>query len=162
MAFHATLCAAFNAASLAFVPSSPVWSSAPTLPQRGAPPTMVVLKGISPLLTPELLSVLRSAGHKDVRATPATPRKHLEQRCVRFTRADDASQKIVVADTNFPAATLSRTTIHGTNVLLAGVTAPEALEAIATHLPIESIEGDGVVVMLPPPGLELPPLGAEV
>ena len=31
--------------------------------------SMVVLKGISPLLSPELLGVLRSAGHGDVRST---------------------------------------------------------------------------------------------
>ena len=38
----------------------------------------------------------------------------------------------------------------------------QALEAIATHLPIDTIESEGVVVMLPPPDLELPPLGVEV
>ena len=46
--------------------------------------------------------------------------------------------------------------------MLGGASLPEAVEAIATHMPIDTIYDEGVVVCLPPPGLELPPLGVEV
>ena len=48
------------------VPTPTLRASSP--PRVATSPEMVVLKGISPLLSPELLSVLRSAGHGDVRA----------------------------------------------------------------------------------------------
>jgi hypothetical protein len=49
-------------------------------------PAMVVLKGISPLLSPELLTVLRSAGHGEVRAAHfcALVRAALASRPVRL------------------------------------------------------------------------------
>ena len=72
------------------------------------------------------------------------------------------SQTIAVVDANFPADAISRKTVHSQVVLLQGASLPEALEAIATHLPIESVDEEGVVVMLPPSDLELPPLGVEV
>ena len=71
-------------------------------------------------------------------------------------------QTIAVVDANFPAVTISKATVHEKVVPLGGATTPEAIEAIASHLPIDTIDDDGVVLMLPPPGLELPPLGLEV
>lgn len=77
-------------------------------------------------------------------------------------RAPCVRQKIAVVDTNFPASAISTRTVHQTVVHLGGATLPESLEAIATHLPIDTIDDAGVVVMLPPGDLELPPLGLEV
>ena len=114
----------------AFVAPSPA-----SVPLRAAQPSMGILKGISPLLSPELLYVLRSAGHRDV---------------------------IAIVDANFPAVSNAVKTTHQKVVSMAGATLPETLEAIATHLPIDAIDEEGVVVMLPPEDLELPPLGQEV
>tara|TARA_B110001452_G_scaffold27864_1_gene21859 strand:+ start:29 stop:595 length:567 start_codon:yes stop_codon:yes gene_type:complete len=107
----------------------------PNAARRGGSPTMGILKGISPLLTAELLYVLRSAGHGD---------------------------KIAIVDANFPATAISVDTVQKEPVNLPGASTPEALDAIAAHLPIDTIVDDGVVVMLPPGDLELPPLGVEV
>jgi L-fucose mutarotase len=64
-----------------------------------------VLKGIDPLLGPELLAMLRAMGHGD---------------------------EIVIADANFPAAANARRLVR-----LEGVTAPRALAAIVSVLPLD-------------------------
>jgi len=64
-----------------------------------------MLKNIDPLLSPELLMVLRSMGHGD---------------------------DIVVADANFPAASMARRLVR-----LDGVTATAATEAILSVMPLD-------------------------
>lgn len=65
-----------------------------------------MLIGISPLLTPDLLHALASMGHGD---------------------------EIVLADANFPAATLGKRLIH-----LPGVSAPETLRAVLSVMPLDN------------------------
>ena len=67
----------------------------PNAARRGGSPTMGILKGISPLLSPELLYVLRSAGHRDV---------------------------IAIVDANFPAVSNAVKTTHQKVVSMAGAT----------------------------------------
>ncbi|MCF8161262.1 MAG: ribose ABC transporter [Polaromonas sp.] len=65
-----------------------------------------MLIGISPLLSPDLLHALASMGHGD---------------------------EIVLADANFPAATLGKRLIR-----LPGVSAPAALQAVLSVMPLDS------------------------
>ena len=65
-----------------------------------------MLKGVHPLLHPDLLHVLASMGHGD---------------------------ELVIADANFPSATVGRRVIH-----LAGASAPDALDAILTVFPLDT------------------------
>ena len=102
---------------------------------RAQLPEMGILKGIHPLLTAELLYVLRSAGHGDV---------------------------IAVVDANFPAASVGADTVYEDSVVLAGAGLPETLEAISSHLPLDLFIAKPVARMVPSPGLEMPPLGQEV
>ncbi len=100
--------------------TSPCWGgetrSACTVPQ--APYTRVqtagrggigkrtgMLKGIDPILGPELLAVLRAMGHGD---------------------------EIVVADANFPAAS-----VHANVIRADGIAAPRMVGAIAALLPLD-------------------------
>lgn len=69
-------------------------------------PTCFMLIGISPLLSPDLLHALASMGHGD---------------------------EIVLADANFPAATLGKRLIR-----LPGVSAPAALQAVLSVMPLDS------------------------
>ena len=73
------------------LPASRPWlrQGAAAEPPRAAPPAMGILKGISPLLTAELLYVLRSAGHMDVSAARATP--DLRRASVMHARAGAAT-----------------------------------------------------------------------
>ena len=96
---------------------------------------MGILKGIDPLLTAELLYVLRSAGHGDV---------------------------IAVVDANFPAASHAADTVHEESVVLAGADLPQTLAAISSVLPIDLFIDDPVGVMVPSPGNSLPALAKEV
>lgn len=64
-----------------------------------------MLKGIDPLLGPELLSILRAMGHGD---------------------------EIVIADANFPAATMARRLVR-----LDGLPATRVAHAIASVLPLD-------------------------
>ncbi len=74
-----------------------------------------MLRGIHPLLSPDLLHALAAMGHGD---------------------------RIVIVDANFPAFSHSKRLIA-----LPGVTAPAALEAILTILPIDDFEPHPVSVM---------------
>jgi L-fucose mutarotase len=70
-----------------------------------------MLKNLDPLLTPELLGALAAMGHGD---------------------------ELVLCDVNFPADSLSRTTIHGRPIRLAGANAPRAARAILSLFPLDS------------------------
>lgn len=73
-----------------------------------------MLKGIDPLLTPELLAVLAGMGHGD---------------------------ELVVADANFPAARIARGTVHGRAVHVAGASVPDVVRAVLTLLPLDDFVG---------------------
>ena len=64
-----------------------------------------MLKGIDPLLGPELLRALRAMGHGD---------------------------EIVIADANFPAASMNETVIRAD-----GVNAPRVVQAIVSVMPLD-------------------------
>ena len=70
-----------------------------------------MLKNLNPLLTPELLYVLRAMGHGD---------------------------ELVLADCNFPADSIAAQTTHGSLVRLDGNTIPEAADAILSVFPLDS------------------------
>lgn len=95
-----------------------------------------MLKGLDPLLTPELLHVLASMGHGD---------------------------ELVLCDANFPAASVARTTTHGRPVVLAGADAPAAAAAILSLLPLDDFVEAPVARMAPgdAPG-SLPPVQQQV
>ena len=82
---------------------------------------MGILKGIDPLITAELLYVLRSAGHGDV---------------------------IAVVDANFPAASTAVDTIYEESVVLAGADLPQTLAAITSLMPLDLFVDDPVGVMV--------------
>ena len=95
---------------------------------------MGLLKGINPLLTAELLHVLRSMGHGD---------------------------KLCICDCNFPAAEVASKT---TTKKCIGITAtlPETISAVCSVLPLDFFVESPAVYMAPQEGLELPPAGMEV
>ena len=70
-----------------------------------------MLKNLDPLLTPNLLYVLRAMGHGDV---------------------------LTIVDSNFPADSVSATTVHGELIRLDGVGIPEAARAILSVFPLDS------------------------
>ena len=74
-----------------------------------------MLKGIHPLLHADLLYALASMGHGD---------------------------ELVVADANFPWASLGRRVVH-----LAGATAPDALDAILTVFPLDTFVDQPALTM---------------
>ncbi len=65
-----------------------------------------MLRGIDPILSPELLHTLRAMGHGD---------------------------EIVIADANFPGASVGRRLIR-----LDGIMAPDVLRAVLTLMPLDS------------------------
>lgn len=69
-----------------------------------------MLKGLDPLLTAEVLYVLRAMGHGD---------------------------ELVIADTNFPAASVAAATVHG-DLLRIGANAPRAVRAVLSVFPLDS------------------------
>lgn len=78
-----------------------------------------MLKGIDPLINPELLMVLAAMGHGD---------------------------EIVIADANFPAVSVGTKTVHG-RVLRVDCSAPRALQAILSLIPIDTFGVDPVMSM---------------
>ena len=95
---------------------------------------MGLLKGIDPLLTADLLHILRSMGHGD---------------------------KLCICDCNFPAAEVaSKTTTQKCIVLTTSL--PQALSAICSVLPLDYFVETPVLFMSPSLGLDLPPAGQEV
>lgn len=74
-----------------------------------------MLKGIDPLLSPDLLWVLAAMGHGD---------------------------DLALVDLNHPAETIARSTTTGRLVRLPGITVDRALGAILTVLPIDTFTTD--------------------
>ena len=70
-----------------------------------------MLKSLDPLLTPDLLYVLRSMGHGDV---------------------------LALVDRNFPAASVAAATVTGRHIHLAGATCVTAARAILSVMPIDT------------------------
>ena len=73
-------------------------------------PPRGLLKKIPPILTADLLQILRSAGHGD---------------------------QIALVDCNFPARQVATKTTTGKHIELAGVDLPEACDAICQLLPLD-------------------------
>jgi L-fucose mutarotase len=69
-----------------------------------------MLKNVDPVLTPELLYVLATMGHGD---------------------------DLVLADANFPAASVAAETTHGKVIELSGVDSARAARAILSALPLD-------------------------
>ncbi len=79
-----------------------------------------MLWGIDPLLDADLLYALRRMGHGD---------------------------EIAVVDANFPAASTANSTITGQPILMAGVSAARATEAILSVMPLDSFVPDPAMRM---------------
>ena len=95
---------------------------------------MGLLKGIDPLLTADLLHVLRSMGHGD---------------------------KLCVCDCNFPASKIASRTTSSKHIVLT-VSLPAALHAICSVLPLDFFEKIQASYMSPQKGVDMPPAGVEV
>lgn len=78
-----------------------------------------MLKGIDPRIGPDLLSALARMGHGD---------------------------EIVLADANFPSASVARETVEGRELQI-GCGATEALEAVLSLLPLDRFQPGPVMVM---------------
>ena len=74
-----------------------------------------MLRGIDPLLDADLLYALRRMGHGD---------------------------EIAVVDMNFPAASVATSTITGRPLLMAGVSATRAVEAVLSVMPLDTFVPD--------------------
>lgn len=96
---------------------------------------MGLLKGIDPLLTADLLHVLRSMGH---------------------------GNKICVCDCNFPAAQISTKTVSQKHIILTVPSLPDVLQAICSVLPLDYFEDTQAFHMSPQEGVQLPVEGVEV
>lgn len=96
---------------------------------------MGLLKGLDPILTADLLYVLRAMGHGD---------------------------KLCVCDCNFPAHEVATHTTSRKHVQLVGVDLPRALGAICSVLPIDFFVDAPARHMAPQTGVTMPTLGAEV
>jgi L-fucose mutarotase len=81
-----------------------------------------MLKGLDPLLSPELLHLLARMGHGD---------------------------DLALVDGNHPAETIARGTVSGALVRLPGVPVERALSAILTVLPIDDFTSDPLRLMQP-------------
>ncbi len=79
-----------------------------------------MLKNLNPLLTPELLYVLRAMGHGD---------------------------ELVLADCNFPSDSIAAQTTHGSLIRLDGNTVPDAADAILSVFPLDSFVDYPVLFM---------------
>lgn len=95
---------------------------------------MGLLKGINPILTADLLYVLRNMGHGD---------------------------SLCISDCNFPAASISQQTTSKTHIILT-VSLPEALDAICSLLPLDHFVECAAYHMAPQENVEMPPAGVEV
>ncbi|RCW88925.1 RbsD/FucU family protein [Paracoccus lutimaris] len=78
-----------------------------------------MLKGIDPLISPDLLQVLARMGHGDT---------------------------IAIVDANFPAASVGSRTVHG-QPLRIDCSVPRAVQAVLSLMPIDGFEPDSVVSM---------------
>lgn len=96
--------------------------------------TMGLLKGLDPLLTADLLHVLRSMGHGD---------------------------RLCVCDCNFPASQVATETVSRKHIILT-VTLKDALNAICSVMPLDFFHSNQAIYMAPQEGVEMPPAGKEV
>jgi L-fucose mutarotase len=88
----------------------PLAMSASRRPFHATATRLGLLKGMDPILTADLLHVLRSAGHGD---------------------------EITLVDCNFPAASTATKTVTGTPIVLAGCDLPTAVDAICSIMPLD-------------------------
>lgn len=88
----------------------PLAMSASRRPFHATAARLGLLKGMNPILTADLLHVLRSAGHGD---------------------------EITLVDCNFPAASTATKTVTGAPIILAGVDLPTAVDAICSIMPLD-------------------------
>lgn len=95
---------------------------------------MGLLKNLDPLLTADVLHILRSMGHGD---------------------------KLLICDCNFPAAEVSTKTTTKKHVIIT-TSLPPVIDAICSVLPLDYFVEDRVQYMIPDAGLELPPSGVDV
>ncbi len=96
---------------------------------------MGLLKGIDPILTADLLHMLRSMGHGD---------------------------KLCICDCNFPASTISQQTTSKKHILLT-VSLPQALAAICSLLPLDHFVDCAAYHMSPQDAsMSMPEEGVEV
>ena len=95
-----------------------------------------MLWGIDPLLDAELLYALRRMGHGD---------------------------EIAIVDTNFPSHSVAMSTVTGAPLLMAGVTAARAVEAILSVMPLDTFVPDpaGRMEVVGDPNA-IPPVQREV
>jgi L-fucose mutarotase len=95
-----------------------------------------MLKGIDNRLNADVLACLRAMGHGDV---------------------------LIVADANFPAASIARSTVTGQLLRMENLTAAEAVNAILSVLPLDTFVDDfaGRMEVVGQPD-EIPPVQAEV
>lgn len=95
-----------------------------------------MLKNIDPLLNADVLQALRAMGHGDY---------------------------LVISDTNFPADSVARQTVLGKLLRIDSVSAPQAIEAILSVMPLDTFIDDAAqrmeVVASPE---ELPDVQVEV
>lgn len=95
-----------------------------------------MLKGIDNRLNADVLQVLRSMGHGDM---------------------------LIVSDTNFPADSIAKQTVHGELLRMENLTAGEAMGAILSVLPLDTFVDDFAARMeiVGDPDT-IPPVQAEV
>ena len=74
-----------------------------------------MLKGIDPRLNAEVLYVLRAMGHGDA---------------------------LIIADTNFPSDSVSRSTVYGELLRMDNLTAAQAVEAVLSVYPLDTFVDD--------------------
>lgn len=74
-----------------------------------------MLKGIDPRLNADVLYVLRAMGHGDA---------------------------LIIADTNFPADSVSRATVYGDLLRMENLTAAEAINAVLSVYPLDTFVDD--------------------
>lgn len=96
---------------------------------------MGLLKGLNPILTADLLHVLRSMGHGD---------------------------RICVCDCNFPASRTAMKTTSQKHIILTVSSLPNVLDAICSVLPLDYFEDSQAYYMTPQDGVQMPVEGAEV
>jgi L-fucose mutarotase len=80
-----------------------------------------MLKGIDPILTPDLLCLMASMGHGD---------------------------DLAVVDANHPAERIARASITGRLIRLPGLQLPQVMAAILGVLPLDASEPDPIRVMI--------------
>ena len=95
-----------------------------------------MLKSLDPLLNADVLYALRAMGHGD---------------------------DLIICDTNFPADSVAKQTVHGKLLRIDGVTAGRAAKAILSVMPLDSFvdKPAGRMEIVGKPN-EIPPVQAEV